>query len=150
MTANSNLAGGIDHNAYPPGYLRTILERACTIAVVGASPEPWRPSYGIMAYLKRHGYRVVVVNPHAVGQMFHGEPFYPSLERAPYPVDLVDVFRRPDAVPAVVEEAIAIQAPSLWMQLGVRHETAAIQAEAAGIAVVMNRCISVEHARLLR
>jgi uncharacterized protein len=150
MTANPNPAGAIDHNAYPPGYLRTILERARTIAVVGASPEPWRPSYGIMAYLKRHGYRVVAINPHAVGQMVRGEPFHKSLERAPYPVDLVNVFRRPDAVPAVVEDAIAIKAPSLWMQIGVRHDAAAARAEAAGIAVVMNRCISVEHARLLR
>ena len=150
MTTNPNLAGAIDHNAYPPGYLRTILERARTIAVVGASPEPWRPSYGIMAYLKRHGYRVVAINPHAVGQMVHGEPFHESLERAPYPVDLVNVFRRPDAVPAVVEDAIAIKAPSLWMQIGVRHDAAAARAEAARIAVVMNRCISVEHARLLR
>lgn len=143
-------ADAIHHDAYPPGYLRDILERARTIAVVGASPEPWRASHGIVAYLKRHGYRVAAVNPHAVGQMVHGEPFYASLERVPYAVDLVNVFRRPDAVPAVVEEAIAIKPRSLWMQLGVRHDVAAARAEAAGIAVVMNRCISVEHARLLR
>ena len=106
--------------------------------------------YEIMAYLKRHGNCVVAINPHAAGQMVHGEPFYESLDRAPYPVDLVNVFRRPDAVPAVVEEAIAVEAPSLWMQLGVRHDAAAARAEAAGIAVVMNRCISVDHARLFR
>ena len=150
MTTNPTPAGKVDHNAYPPGYLRAILERARTIAVVGASPEPWRASYGIMAYLKRHGYRVVAVNPHAVGQMVHGEPFYASLDRVPYPVDLVNVFRRPEAIPAVVEEAIAISPASLWMQLGIRHAAASARAEAAGIAVVMNRCISVEHARLFR
>ena len=150
MTTHPDLAGAVDHDAYPPAYLRAILERARTIAVVGASPEPWRVSYGIMAYLKRHGYRVVAINPHAVGQMVHGEPFYASLERAPYPIDLVNVFRRTDAIPAVVEEAIAIRPVSLWMQLGIRHDAAAARAEAAGIAVVMNRCISVEHARLFR
>ena len=150
MTTHPDLAGEVDHDAYPPAYLRAILERARTIAIVGASPEPWRASYGIMAYLKRHGYRVVAINPHAVGQMIHGEPFYPSLESAPYAINLVNVFRRSDAIPAVVEEAIAIHPASLWMQLGIRHDAAAAQAEAAGIAVVMNRCISVEHARLFR
>jgi len=147
---NPDLAGAVDHDAYPPGYLRAILEGARTIAVVGASPEPWRASFGIMAYLKRHGYRVVAINPHAVGHMIQGEPFYASLERAPYAIDLVNVFRRTDAIPAVVEEAIAIRPASLWMQLGIRHDAAAAQAEAAGIAVVMDRCISVEHARLFR
>ena len=139
----------VDHDAYSPGYLRGILGRARTIAVIGASPEPWRPSFGVMRYLRRAGYRVIAVNPTAAGETVHNERFHARLEEVPERVDLVNVFRRPGAVPAVVEDAIAIKAPSLWMQIGVRHDAATARAEAAGIAVVMNRCISVEHARLL-
>jgi hypothetical protein len=140
----------VSHGAYPADYLRDLLTRARTIAVVGASNEPWRPSFGIMRYLQRAGYRVVPVNPFLVGQSVQGEAFRPSLRELREPVDLVNVFRRPDAVDGVVDDAIATGAPSLWMQLGVRNDAACARAEAAGIAVVMNRCISVEHARLCR
>jgi predicted CoA-binding protein len=140
----------VDHEAYSPGYLRFILERAKTIAVVGASPEPWRPSFGVMRYLQRAGYRVIPVNPTALGQSVHGEPIVGSLAEISEPIDLVDIFRRPEAVPEAVDDAIAAGAPAVWMQLGIRHDAACARAEAAGLDVVMNRCISVEHSRLLR
>jgi predicted CoA-binding protein len=150
MSLASATARGVDHNAYRPDYLRGILTDVKTIAVVGASNEPWRPSFGIMRYLQRAGYRIVPVNPFLVGQRVHGEGFYASLRDVPEAVDLVNVFRRPDAVGEVVEDAIAVGAPAIWLQLGVRNDAACARAEAAGIAVVMNRCISVEHARLRR
>jgi uncharacterized protein len=140
----------VNHGAYDPVYLRGLLEHARTIAVIGASPEPWRPSFGIMRYLQRAGYRVVPVNPTALGQSVHGEPFYGTLQEVPEPIDLVNVFRRPEAVGEAVDQAIAVGAPALWMQLGIRNDEACARAEAAGIEVVMNRCISVEHSRLMR
>lgn len=133
-----------------PAALRDLLARAKTIAVVGASADQGRPSYGVMAYLKRAGYRLIPVNPTALGQTVHGEAFRPSLTDIREPVDLVDVFRRPEAVGPVVEEAIAAKVPAIWLQLGVRNDTAAARAEAAGITVVQDRCISVEHRRLFR
>lgn len=135
---------GIDN----PDDLRRLLQRTRTIAVVGASSDPWRPSFGIAGYLKRAGYRVIPVNPHEAGRQLHGEAFVAALGDIGETVDLVDVFRRPDALPALVEEVIAVGAPVLWTQLGVRHDQACARAQAAGIEVVMNRCISVEHARL--
>ena len=141
---------GIDHDRYAPEYLKDMLARAKAIAVVGASTEPWRASFGIMRYLQRAGYRVLPVNPNELGKSVHGEPFHGSLRALPQRVDLVNVFRRPDAVGAVVDDAIAAKAPAIWMQLGVRNDAACSKAEAAGIAVVMNRCISVEHARVMR
>jgi predicted CoA-binding protein len=140
----------IDHNAYTQDYLRGILERTRTIAVVGASADPWRPSSGIMRYLHQAGYRIIPVNPTALGQSLYGEPFRARLEEIGEAVDLVNVFRRPEHVPAVVDGTIAIGAPALWLQLGIAHAEAAARAEAAGILVVMNRCISVEHSRLIR
>jgi predicted CoA-binding protein len=139
-----------DHRSYDPAFLRELLERARTIAVVGASPDPWRPSFGVTGYMKRAGYRIIPVNPTSVGQMVHGEPCRGSLREVLDTVDLVNVFRRPDAVPEVVEDAIAAGAPALWLQLGVQHLEAARRAEAAGLTVVMDRCISVEHSRLMR
>ena len=133
---------------YAPDYLRQILEKARTIAVVGASPEPWRPSFGVMSYLLRQGYRVIPVNPFAGEESVHGQRFHRSLGDIPERIDLVDVFRRADALEGVAEEAIAVGAPVLWMQLGIRNEAAQAKAEAAGLEVVMNRCISTEHARL--
>lgn len=138
----------IDHLRYPPEYLRGILERTRTIAVVGASPEPWRASYGVTAYLKRVGYRIIPVNPTALGERVHGEAVVAALVDIREPIDLVNVFRRPQFLPGVVEEAIAAGASAVWMQLGIRHEGAKDRAEAAGVAVVMDRCISVEHRRL--
>ncbi len=140
----------IDHSAYPPDYLRDILRRTRTIAVVGASTDPWRPSFGVTRFLHQAGYRIVPVNPTAMGQILHGEPFRARLQDIGEPVDLVNVFRRPEYVPEVVADAIAIGAPALWLQLGIVNAAAAMQAEAAGIQVVMNRCISIEHSRLMR
>ena len=138
-----------DHRSYDPTFLRELLERARTIAVVGASPDPWRPSFGVAGYMKRAGYRIIPVNPTTAGQMVHGEPCRASLREVLDTVDLVNVFRRPDAIPSVVEEAIGAGAPALWLQLGIRHMEAARRAEAAGLTVVMDRCISVEHRRLI-
>jgi predicted CoA-binding protein len=143
-------SGQAGHELYPPEYLRGLLQGARTIAMVGASPDSWRPSFGIMRYLQAAGYRVIPVNPTHAGTLLHGEPVVSSLTAIGAPIDLVNVFRRPDAVGAVVDHAIRAGAPAIWMQLGVRNDDAATHAEAAGIAVVMNRCISVEHARLLR
>ena len=137
-------------DAYPADALRGILEGARTIAVFGASPEPWRPSFGVVGYLKRAGYRVVPVNPTAVGETVHGERFYATLQEVPEAIDLVDVFRRPDAVGEAVDQAIAVKAKAIWLQLGIRNDAACARAEAAGLAVVQNRCISVEHSRLMR
>jgi predicted CoA-binding protein len=140
----------VDHSAYPPEYLRDILRRTRTIAIVGASTDPWRPSVGVTRYLHQVGYRIIPVNPTALGQSLHGEPFHARLQDIGEPIDLVNVFRRPEYIPEVVADAIAIQAPVLWLQLGVAHAAAAARAEAAGIQVVMNRCISIEHSRLVR
>jgi uncharacterized protein len=130
--------------------VREILETSKTIAVVGASTDPWRPSFGIARYLAAAGYRVLPVNPTAMGQSLDGEPFRASLRDIAEPVDLVNVFRRPEFVRDVVEDAIAIGAPAVWLQLGIRHAAAAERARAAGIRIVMDRCISVEHRRLAR
>jgi uncharacterized protein len=150
MTLALDTSRRVDHDAYRPDDLRDILMGARTIAVVGASNEPWRPSFGIMRYLQRAGYRIVPVNPFLTEQAVHGEAFRASLRDVAEPVDLVNVFRRPDAVGEVVEDAIAAGAPAIWLQLGIRNDAARARAEAAGMAVVMNRCISVEHARLCR
>jgi uncharacterized protein len=149
MALALNTSPQVDHSAYRPDYLRDMLMRAKTIAVVGASNEPWRPSFGIMRYLQRAGYRIVPVNPFLAGQKVHGEAFRESLREVMEPIHLVNVFRRPDAIPEVVDDAIAAGAPAIWLQLGIRNDAACARAEMAGITVVMNRCISVEHARLL-
>jgi predicted CoA-binding protein len=140
---------GVAHEGYAPEFLRGLLAGARTIAMVGASPDGWRPSFGIMRYLQQAGYRVIPVNPTHAGVKLHGEPVVSTLTEIDGPIDLVNVFRRPDAVGAVVEDAILAHAPAIWMQLGVRNDEAAERAEASGITVVMNRCISVEHARLM-
>jgi hypothetical protein len=127
--------------------IRDILKRARTIAMVGASDKPDRDSYQVMAYLIANGYRVIPVNPTV--EAIQGERSYPTLAAIPVKVDIVDVFRRSDAVPPVVDEAIAIGAPVVWMQLGVVNEEAAQTARAAGMAVVMDRCMKVEHRRLI-
>jgi predicted CoA-binding protein len=118
-----------------------------TIAVVGLSSDPARPSYGVARYLQRQGYRIIPVNPYE--QLVLGERAYPHLRAVPVPVDVVNVFRRPEYVPEVVADAIAVGARALWLQFGVIHEEAARRAQAAGLAVVMDRCIKVEHARQL-
>lgn len=125
-----------------------VLQSAKTIAVVGLSSSPLRPSYGVAAYLQSHGYRIIPVNPTIKGAL--GEKAYPSLRDVPEKIDIVDIFRRPDNVPPIVDDAIAIQAPVIWMQEGVVHEEAAAKARAAGIFVVMDLCILKEHRHRLR
>ena len=138
----------MDHDSYPDDYLRGILESVRTVAIVGASPRCERPSHGVMAYLQRRGYRAIPVNPNAAGGTINGERCYASLAEVPEPIDMVDVFRRPAAAGGVADDAIAIGAKVVWMQLGVRDDDAAARAEAAGLKVVMNRCPAIEIPRL--
>lgn len=126
--------------------IRDILTGSKTVAVVGLSDNPGRASYHVAAYLQKHGYRIIPVNP-AVSEVL-GERSYGSLRDVPEPVDLVDVFRKSDAVPPIVDDAIAVGAKAVWMQEGVVHEEAAARARAAGLKVVMDRCTLKEHARL--
>ena len=138
----------VNHDSYTDDYLRGVLRRTKTIAMVGASPNWNRPSYFVMKYLQSKGFRVIPVNPRAQGQEILGEPVVAALADIAVPVDLVDVFRTSDAAPAIVEEAIRIGAKTVWMQIGVRHDEAAARAEAAGLEVVMNRCPKIEYSRL--
>jgi predicted CoA-binding protein len=123
-----------------------ILHSCRTIAVVGLSSKRFRPSFGVAEYLKRSGYRIIPVNPHETEVL--GERCYPDLESIPEPVDLVDIFRRSEHVPEIVEAAIRKGAKAVWMQEGVVHERAARRAEDAGLAVVMDRCILKDHRRM--
>ncbi len=129
--------------------IRHILEHAKTIAVLGLSAGPARPSHGVAAYLQRAGYRIVPVNPTLTEVL--GEPCYPTLTEAAAheKIDLVDVFRHSEAVPEIVDEAIALALHALWLQEGVVHEMAAEKARRAGLRVVMDRCILKEHRRLM-
>jgi predicted CoA-binding protein len=120
-----------------------ILSTSRTIAVVGLSDNPARPSYQVAGYLKRAGYRIVPVNPRVV--RVHGEAAVGSLHQVAGPVDVVLIFRRPEHVVAIVEDAIAIGARAVWMQSGIRHPAAAARARAAGLAVVEDACMMVEH-----
>ena len=138
----------MDHESYPDDYLRDILESVHTIAVVGASPRRERPSHGVMAYLQQRGYRAIPVNPNAAGGTINSERVYASLAEVPVPIDLVDAFRRSAAAGDAVDQAIAVGAKVVWMQLGVRDDTAAARAEARGLKVVMNRCPAIEIPRL--
>jgi predicted CoA-binding protein len=138
----------MDHETYADPYLRDILTGVRTIAVVGASPRPGRPSHGVMAYLQRRGYRAIPVNPNAAGGTIHGETCYATLAEIPDPIDMVDIFRKAETAGEVVDEAIAVGAKVVWMQLGVRDDDAAIRAEAHGMKVVMNRCPAIEIPRL--
>jgi predicted CoA-binding protein len=138
----------LDHENYSDDYLRGILEGVHTIAVVGASPRRERPSHGVMAYLQRRGYRAIPVNPNSAGAAINGENVYASLAEVPEPIDMVDAFRRTEAAGDVVDQAIAIGAKVVWMQLGVRDDAAAARAEMAGLKVVMNRCPAIEIPRL--
>ncbi len=120
-----------------------LLRTAKTIAVVGLSSNPLRPSYGVSAYLQSQGYRIIPVNPEITEAL--GEDAYPSLLEVPGQIDIVDVFRRSEFVPEIVEHAIQRRVPALWMQESVVHEEAAAKARQAGIFVVMDRCILQEH-----
>src|SRR5438128_7196626 len=137
---------------YSDAQIRAILQRVRTIAMVGASSNWNRPSYFVMKYLQGKGYRVIPVNPGIAGQELLGETVYASLRDIPVevtgPLDMVDVFRPAREAPHIVEDAIAIGAPVVWMQLGIRNDAAASRAEAAGIEVIMNRCPKIEFGRL--
>jgi len=123
-----------------------ILDSARTIAVVGLSGKRYRPSFGVAEYLKRSGYRIIPVNPNEAEVL--GERSYPNLDSVPEPVDIVDIFRRSEFVPEIVEAAIRKGAKMVWMQEDVVHDAAARRAEAAGLVVVMDRCILKDHRRL--
>lgn len=140
----------MDHQHYSDAYLRDILDRCKSIAMVGASPNWNRPSHFAMKYLQGKGYRVIPVNPAAAGQEILGELCHTSLAEVPVPIDMVDIFRNSEAAAGLVDEALALDPlpKVIWMQLGVRHDAAAARAEAAGLSVVMNRCPKIEYARL--
>jgi hypothetical protein len=132
----------------PDATICRIFSRPLRIALVGASPRPERDSHHVMQFLQQRGHRVIPVNPACAGETILGEPVRASLREVGGPIDLVDVFRRSDAAGAVVDEAIAIGARAVWLQLGVIDETAAARARAAGLDVVMDRCPAIEIPRL--
>ncbi|MES1981121.1 MAG: CoA-binding protein [Pseudomonadota bacterium] len=134
------------HSNPSPDEIVRLLRDIRTIAVVGLSPNQARPSFGVAQALQKSGYRIVPVRP--LVQQVLGERAYASLEELPFAVDLVDVFRAPQHVPAIVDSCIALGIPRLWLQDGVIHEEAAARAQAAGITVVMNRCIWRDYNRL--
>jgi len=125
-----------------------LLANARTIAVVGASDRPGRPSYGVMKFLQEWGYRVLPVNPQITGEHVLGEFVWRELAEIGVPIDIVDIFRRPEAAAEAVEQAIFVGAKAVWMQLGVINHEAAARAEAAGLEVVMDRCPHIEIPRL--
>ena len=126
-----------------PDPIAELLQRAKTIAVIGLSSNPLRPSHGVTVYMQSHGYRIIPVNPNIEECL--GEKAYPSLSDVPEKIDIVNIFRRPEFVPEIVDEAIRLKVPTIWMQEDVIHEKAAEKARQAGIFVVMNRCILKEH-----
>ena len=123
-----------------------LLRSAHTIAVVGLSNKRWRPSYGVSEYMQRAGYRIIPVNP-ALSEAL-GEKCYPDIEAVPEGIDIVNIFRRSEFVPKIVDQAIRVGAKAVWMQEGVVHEAAAARARAAGLTVIMDRCLLKEHRKL--
>src|ERR687890_1742522 len=121
--------------------LYDLLASTRTIAMIGASDRPDRPSYGVMKFLQDHGYRVIPVNPQITGEHVHGEYVWRELAQVGEPIDIVDIFRRPQAAGDAVDQAIAVGAKAVWLQLGIVNEEAAQRAEAAGLQVIMDRCI---------
>lgn len=128
--------------------IAALLTSVRTIALIGASDRPDRPSYGVMKFLQDHGYRVIPVNPQITGEHVHGEYVWRELSQIGEPIDMVDIFRRSEAAGDAVDEAIAAGAKAVWMQRGVINEDAAARAEAAGLMVVMDRCPKIEIPRL--
>jgi predicted CoA-binding protein len=124
-----------------------LLRTARTVAVVGLTDSPSRPSYGVSSYMQSQGYRIIPVNPNISESL--GVMAYPTLLEVPDKIEIVNIFRRPDAVPEIVDQAIQLKVPAIWMQEGVVHETAAEKARQQGIFVVMNKCILKEHRRYL-
>jgi predicted CoA-binding protein len=137
---------------YPDALIARILRSVKTIAMVGASPNPARPSYFAMKYLLEKGFKIIPVNPMEAGKEILGQKVYASLSDVPVPVDMIDIFRNSEAAGPITDEAIAekerLGAKILWMQLGVINEKAAKRAEAAGFTVIMNRCPKIEYGRL--
>ena len=132
----------------PPEKIKTILEKYQTVAIVGLSPKPVRASYQVAEYLKGCNYQIVPVNP---GQReILGETCYPDLRAIPFEIEIVDIFRKSEAIPPIVDDAIAISASVVWMQLGIVHHEAALKARQAGLDVVMDRCIKIEHGNILK
>jgi len=136
--------------AYSDDLLRSILTKTRRIAVVGVSANPVRPSYYVARYLNLKGYTVLPVNPGYAGEVLFGQKVAASLSEIDGPVDMVDIFRRSDAVPPIVDEALAVFAnlQTIWMQIGVEHEAAAQKAQARGVTVIQNRCPKIEYQRL--
>jgi len=128
--------------------IRALLTNARTIAMIGTSDRPDRASYGVMKFLQDQGYRVIPVNPQITGEHVHGEYVWRELAQIGEPIDIVDIFRRSDAAGAAVDQAIAVGAKAVWMQLGVIDQAAAERAEAAGLKVVMDHCPKIEISRL--
>jgi predicted CoA-binding protein len=126
--------------------IANLLQSSHTIAVVGLSEKSWRPSHGVSEYMQRAGYKIIPVNPELREVL--GERCYPDVESVPEPIDIVNIFRRPELVPEIVDAAIRVGAKAVWMQEGVIHEKAAARARAAGLVVVMDRCLLKEHRKL--
>lgn len=128
--------------------IKQLLQKSNTIAVVGISRKEDRDSYKVAKYLKEHGFKIIPVNPRYEEVL--GEKCSKSLSDIPFSVDIVDIFRKPESIPPIVDEAIKIGAKAVWMQLGLAHNASAKKAREAGLEVVMNKCIKIEHSRLLR
>ncbi len=141
----------MNHDHYDDDYILDILQSVKTIALTGASPNPARPSNGVMGYLLSRGYHVIPVNPGQVGKHIQGQEVFGHLADVPMPVDMVDVFRASAYLAEVVDEALAMnpRPKVIWAQLGVRDDAAAAKAEAGGIKVVMDRCPAIEYPRLV-
>jgi predicted CoA-binding protein len=140
----------MNHDAYPDAYIREILKSVKTVALVGASHKPERPSWIVLKYLKDRGYEVFPINPGLAGQEILGRRVYGRLSDVPAPIDMVEIFRNSKAAGPITDEALALNPPPkvVWMQLSVRNDEAAAKAEAAGAKVVMNRCPKIEYGRL--
>jgi predicted CoA-binding protein len=140
----------MNHDTYSQAYISGILNSIKTIAMVGASANDVRPSFFVLKYLIAKGFTVYPVNPGQAGKDILGQRVYARLSDIPHPIDMVDIFRASDAVPAIVDEALTLDPlpKVIWMQLGVRNDEAAARAEAAGLQVVMNRCPKIEYGKL--
>jgi uncharacterized protein len=140
----------MSHDSYPDEQIRSLLQRTKTVALVGASNNPARPSYIVLKYLLDRGYRVDPVNPGLAGQAILGRTVYARLADIPHPIDMVEIFRNSEAAGPITDEALALEPlpKAIWMQLSVRNDAAAARAEARGVEVVMNRCPKIEYGRL--